>query len=92
MQIYGDKDPGYDTARDAVIGYKDYELTEFEEAYTSKNWLVRIYKVLPKRNREKSFIDVPARRLMEPQEPDVEGTVFENKGYLHFSVGFNPTL
>ena len=32
-------------ARSAEIGAKDFELDYVEEAYTSSNWIVRIYKV-----------------------------------------------
>ena len=42
-----DKEPGFDSVRQAVIGLKDFKLTHFEEAYTSERWLVRIYKVKP---------------------------------------------
>jgi hypothetical protein len=34
-----------------VIGKKDVELEHLEEAYTTENWLVRIYRVLPPSNR-----------------------------------------
>ena len=40
------KDFGYDTVRNAVIGYKGFKLNRFEEAYTSERWIVRIYRVL----------------------------------------------
>jgi len=36
---------GYDTVRQAVIGFKNYKLERFTEAYTSDRWIVRIYKV-----------------------------------------------
>ena len=41
---YG-KAAGFDRARSAEIGAKDFELDYVEEAYTSSNWIVRIYKV-----------------------------------------------
>ena len=34
-----------DRTRNAVIGEKNVQLTHLEEAYTSENWLVRIYRV-----------------------------------------------
>ena len=53
MYVYEDEPLGYDAERGAEIGYKDFDLTKFEEAYTSRNWLVRIYRVLPEANRGK---------------------------------------
>jgi dolichyl-diphosphooligosaccharide--protein glycosyltransferase len=34
------------------MGRKNIKLTHFEEAYTSINWIVRIYKVKPRHNRD----------------------------------------
>ncbi|KAL4001849.1 Oligosaccharyl transferase STT3 subunit family protein [Acanthocheilonema viteae] len=42
---------GYDRTRGYVIGRKNIVLEHLEEAYTSQNWLVRIYKVLKQKNR-----------------------------------------
>uniref|UniRef100_A0A0R3RI18 dolichyl-diphosphooligosaccharide--protein glycotransferase n=1 Tax=Elaeophora elaphi TaxID=1147741 RepID=A0A0R3RI18_9BILA len=42
---------GYDRTRGYVIGRKNIVLEHLEEAYTSENWLVRIYKVLKQSNR-----------------------------------------
>lgn len=36
---------GFDFARNTEIGQKEIVLKYFEEAYTTENWLVRIYKV-----------------------------------------------
>ncbi|XP_078440061.1 staurosporin and temperature sensitive 3-like b [Wolffia australiana] len=47
---YG-KPPGYDRARGAVIGNRNVTLEHLEEAYTTSNWIVRIYKVKPPSNR-----------------------------------------
>ena len=44
---------GFDRTRNYVIGKKDVELEHLEEAYTTENWLVRIYKVLEPANRPK---------------------------------------
>lgn len=41
---YG-KPPGYDRARQKVIGKTDVTLSLLEEAFTSEHWIVRIYKV-----------------------------------------------
>lgn len=37
--------PGFDRTRGYVIGRKEITLDYIEEAYTTENWLVRIYKV-----------------------------------------------
>ncbi|KAJ1372938.1 oligosaccharyl transferase stt3 subunit [Parelaphostrongylus tenuis] len=42
---------GFDRTRGYVIGKKDITLEYIEEAYTSENWLVRIYKVKHPENR-----------------------------------------
>ena len=39
--------PGFDQARKQVPGREVNSLQFFEEAFTSKNWLMRIYRVLP---------------------------------------------
>jgi dolichyl-diphosphooligosaccharide--protein glycosyltransferase len=46
-----DKPMGYDLVRNMEIGLKDYELKHLDEAFTSENWLVRIYKVRKPANR-----------------------------------------
>ncbi|KAL0357642.1 UNVERIFIED_CONTAM: Dolichyl-diphosphooligosaccharide--protein glycosyltransferase subunit STT3B [Sesamum calycinum] len=43
---YG-KPPGYDRARGVEIGNKDIKLEHLEEAFTTSNWIIRIYKVKP---------------------------------------------
>ncbi|KAJ6359281.1 hypothetical protein OIU76_000915 [Salix suchowensis] len=50
MTEYG-KPPGYDRARGVEIGNKDIKLEHLEEAFTTSNWIVRIYKVKPPNNR-----------------------------------------
>ncbi|KAI8528587.1 hypothetical protein RHMOL_Rhmol12G0159600 [Rhododendron molle] len=47
---YG-KPSGYDRARGVEIGNKDVKLEYLEEAFTTSNWIVRIYKVKPPNNR-----------------------------------------
>ncbi|XP_068646986.1 dolichyl-diphosphooligosaccharide--protein glycosyltransferase subunit STT3B-like isoform X2 [Aristolochia californica] len=42
--------PGYDRARGVEIGNKDVKLEHLEEAFTTSNWIVRIYKVKPPHN------------------------------------------
>merc|ERR1712146_445419 len=48
LQTDYSKPPGYDRARNKEIGNKNIVLTHLEEAFTSAQWIVRIYKVLPK--------------------------------------------
>mmetsp|Transcript_22783 Transcript_22783/g.37492 ORF Transcript_22783/g.37492 Transcript_22783/m.37492 type:complete len:708 (+) Transcript_22783:69-2192(+) len=50
MTEYG-KPTGYDRVRNVEIGNKDFELQYIEEAFTTTNWIVRIYKVKPEANR-----------------------------------------
>ncbi|VDN05981.1 unnamed protein product [Thelazia callipaeda] len=45
------QEAGFDRTRGYVIGRKEIVLEHLEEAYTSENWLVRIYKVLKQNNR-----------------------------------------
>jgi hypothetical protein len=42
---------GFDRTRRYPIGRKDFKLEKLEEAYTTENWLVRIYKVSKPPNR-----------------------------------------
>jgi hypothetical protein len=41
----------YDRVRGVEIGNKDIKLEYLEEAFTTSNWIVRIYKVKPPKNR-----------------------------------------
>lgn len=50
MTEYG-RPPGWDRARGVEIGNKDIVLNHLEEALTTSNWIVRIYKVKPHKNR-----------------------------------------
>jgi dolichyl-diphosphooligosaccharide--protein glycosyltransferase len=34
------------------MGRKNIKLTHFEEAFTSENWIVRIFRKKPRQNRE----------------------------------------
>lgn len=47
---YG-RPPGWDRARGVEIGNKNVKLEYLEEAFTTSNWIVRIYKVKPPVNR-----------------------------------------
>ncbi|CAH8454760.1 unnamed protein product [Heterobilharzia americana] len=46
-----DQPMGFDRVRGQVIGHRNFELQGLEEAFTSANWLVRIYRVKPYANR-----------------------------------------
>ncbi len=54
---------GYCNVRRVVIGKKHFDLSNFEEAFTSENLLVRIYKVLPRPNLEpsKKYVAAPGK-------------------------------
>ncbi|KAF5396720.1 Dolichyl-diphosphooligosaccharide--protein glycosyltransferase subunit STT3B [Paragonimus heterotremus] len=42
---------GFDRVRGQAIGHRNFDLDGVEEAFTSENWLVRIYRVKPRANR-----------------------------------------
>ena len=46
---------GWDRVRNAEIGHKNIKLRHLEEAYTTKNWIVRIYKVKEPTNKSKKL-------------------------------------
>lgn len=50
-QIGYNQPGGFDRTRGYAIGRKDFTLEHLEEAYTTENWLVRIYKVKHTNNR-----------------------------------------
>ena len=64
---YTGRGKGYDLVRNAKIGHINYKLKYFEEVFTSYRWLVRIYKVKKKNNREdikftpNNVLDTPRR-------------------------------
>ncbi|GAB0489980.1 hypothetical protein MMPV_001207 [Pyropia vietnamensis] len=45
MSTVAGQPPGFDRVRNAVVGVKDIKLKYFEEAFTSENWIVRLYRV-----------------------------------------------
>ena len=67
-----DIERGFDRARGYPVRTSDIDLTLFEEAYTSKDWLVRIYKVKDRPNKAKRFTAIPSRSYFIPEEPDGE--------------------
>ena len=93
MYTYEDEPLGFDAERGAEIGYKDFDLKYFEEAYTSRNWLVRIYRVLPQTNRGPQFAEEFPRRLMEPQDPTFpKDNPLEFRGSEEEGQGFEPLI
>ena len=63
---------GYDIARGAEIGHKNFDLAHFEEVFTSRNWLYRLYRLRSYRD------DVSARKnkgapYWHPPAADVNG-------------------
>lgn len=91
--VYDDEPLGFDTERQAEIGYKNFDLKYFEEAYTSKNWLVRIYRVLPNRNRAPEFKEeIPRRLFLSPEPAYPEGNPFEFSGSEEQGLPFAPSL
>lgn len=45
MSTVAGQPPGFDRVRNTVVGVKDIKLKYFEEAFTSENWIVRLYRV-----------------------------------------------
>ncbi len=56
------KAPGFDTVRQTEIGLKGYKLKNYEEVFTSENWIVRIFKVKPRNPRD--YIIVRSKHLL----------------------------
>eukprot|EP00730_Choanoeca_flexa_P020363 TRINITY_DN9950_c0_g1_i1.p1 TRINITY_DN9950_c0_g1~~TRINITY_DN9950_c0_g1_i1.p1 ORF type:complete len:567 (+),score=112.42 TRINITY_DN9950_c0_g1_i1:105-1703(+) len=50
------KPRGWDRARKAEVGRRLIDLQQFAPAYTSTNWLVRVYEVLPEAGRDTRFL------------------------------------
>merc|ERR1712137_254265 len=51
MQFDHHRPSGFDRVRNVEIGMKNIQLKYIEEAYTTTNWMVRLYKVKPPANR-----------------------------------------
>mmetsp|Transcript_34527 Transcript_34527/g.31225 ORF Transcript_34527/g.31225 Transcript_34527/m.31225 type:complete len:449 (-) Transcript_34527:73-1419(-) len=66
-QGYG-RGGGYDSLRQSEIGNKGFKLRRFEEAFTSENWIVRIYRRKPRENRES--ISMKGRGHRYPENAD----------------------
>jgi hypothetical protein len=64
---------------------KDIHLKYFEEAYTSINWMIRIYRVLPYPNRAEKFIteDRVSLNLVEPHFSLESGRKYAGGNFQH---------
>lgn len=93
LYTMADRPHGTDMSRQRTIAHKDIHFKLFEEAYCSRNWIVRIYRVLPRQNRAKPFENIPDRSLVDPEVGDnlfvFEGT--EEKGGPNY-YAFEPDL
>ena len=47
FQFHPQVPKGFDLMRKVNIPHLDFKLTHFQEAFSSKHWIIRIYKVLP---------------------------------------------
>jgi len=47
---------GFDRTRNTEIGVKDIKLKHIEEAFTTENWLVRIYRVKSRKNSDARIV------------------------------------
>uniref|UniRef100_A0A915M3E7 dolichyl-diphosphooligosaccharide--protein glycotransferase n=2 Tax=Meloidogyne incognita group TaxID=654580 RepID=A0A915M3E7_MELJA len=69
LRIGYNQPPGFDRTRGYPIGRKDFGLEKLEEAYTTENWLVRIYKV----------VDPPNRPSIKYKDRQIKGKKFVSK-------------
>jgi len=67
VQTSSDRQPGFDRARDQVVGVKNIKLKYFEEAFTSQHWMVRIYKVKPDAPRDAPEKPLKPTRLVKQE-------------------------
>lgn len=59
---------GFDMVRNYVIGRKNIKLRHFSEAYTTENWIVRIYAVNDFPNREIPIKSRNKKRMLYSSE------------------------
>ncbi|CAG0892743.1 unnamed protein product [Cyprideis torosa] len=78
---------GFDHTRSAVIGNPDFELTYLEEAFTTENWLVRIYRV-----RQPSEFNRPALSKTQRQLPLKRFGTKKTKKYRKGTIRGRPTV
>jgi len=80
VRTHPQKPGGYDSLRGAEIGHKGFKLRRFEEAFTSENWIVRLYKVKPRENRESIVINKASSLADFPE--DVKEFTTVSKAFL----------
>ncbi|KAI1721475.1 oligosaccharyl transferase STT3 subunit domain-containing protein [Ditylenchus destructor] len=84
LRIGYNQPAGFDRTRGYVIGRKDISLEYLEEAYTTENWLVRIYKVVHPHNRPNiKYQDRQVKTKKSPSLP--KKTKTSKKGVLNSS-------
>lgn len=54
---------GFDRTRNVIIGNKNFDLTYLDEAYTTRQWLVRIYRVKKESDFNRPRIPVSDRKI-----------------------------
>ena len=75
MKRWSNKPTGYDDNRAEVLGFKDIHFKKFREVYTSSHWMLRIYEVLDKENRDEEYESEWIRKYSEKMgEPEEEVT------------------
>ena len=71
LKLEDDYPAGFDFARNKTAATnKIGKLDMFEEQYTTKNWLLRVYKVLPHKNRAPRFANAPKRSSFVTPYPE----------------------
>mmetsp|Transcript_15601 Transcript_15601/g.17989 ORF Transcript_15601/g.17989 Transcript_15601/m.17989 type:complete len:770 (+) Transcript_15601:88-2397(+) len=74
---------GYDPMRKTVPGNLDFELRRFQEAFSSNSWIVRIYRVLPRKNRE-SIKMLPRKLDSYPASDKLETFKNNSMAFVNF--------
>jgi len=87
LRIGYNQPAGFDRTRGYVIGRKDISLEYLEEAYTTENWLVRIYKVVHPNNRPN--IKYQDRQVKSKKSPSLPK---KNKATKKGVLNSNPTV
>jgi len=77
---------GYDRTRNTEIGNKNIKLTHLEEAFTTEHWLVRIYRVKPLVNHEKSTKKVRVTSMRKSKKYYSKKTRSNKQGYLKETI------
>ena len=90
MNVGYGQQPGLDRTRGYIIGKKDVTLTHLEEAYTTENWLVRIYKVKEPENRP--TIKYKERKIKSKRSPYVSKKVCLFTLLINSKSGFFQTV